>query len=118
MQALQGVCCTLIDGDKMTEALILEKLEKMEKKVDRIEDAVGLIAVQTERINNISTQVNALWRKYDDAFAPDGVVTKVKNFQASCPRDQVKLDLGRQWKIIAFLAVIVTGSLLKAFGVM
>ena len=102
----------------MSNDLILEKLEKMEKKVDKIETAVGLIAVQTERINNISGQVNSLWAKYDDAFGPDGVITQVKNFQASCPRDNMKDVINRQWKVIGLSATQVTGALLKAFGVM
>ena len=41
----------------MTEKL--EQMEQMEKKVDKIEIAVGLIAVQSERINNLSVQVQA-----------------------------------------------------------
>jgi len=101
----------------MTEKLILEKLDQMEKKVDKIETAVGLIAVQTERINNISGQVHSLWEKYDDAFGPDGVVIQTRNFQASCPRDEIKETISRQWVAIGILATAVTGGLLKAFGV-
>jgi len=96
---------------------ILKKLEKMEAKVDKIETAVGLIAVQSERINNMSNQINALWQKYDDAFAPDGIVNQVKNFQAGCPRENIKDVVSRQWKAIFLLATLVTGALLKAFGV-
>jgi len=102
----------------MTEKLILEKLDQMEKKVDKIETAVGLIAVQTERINNISGQVNSLWSKYDEAFSPEGILNQVKNFQASCPRDQIKNDLSKQWKVLLLLSTVVTGCLLKAFGVL
>ena len=94
---------------------ILKKLEKMEEKVDKIETAVGLIAVQTERINNVSNQVNALWSKYDDAFSPDGIINQVKNFQAGCPRETTKEALKRQWVIIALLATMVVGIGLKAF---
>ena len=108
----------------MTEKLILEKLDQMalnhaqmEMKVDKIEAAVGLIAVQTERINNISKQINNLWVKYDDAFSTDGVINQVKNFQASCPRDQVKSDSANQWRVITLIFVVVTGCLLKVLGV-
>ena len=104
----------------MSDQLILEKLgnlekqsDKLDKKVDKIETAVGLIAVQTERINNVSSQVNSLWEKYDTAFAPSGVINQVQNFQASCPREEIK----RQWIIISLLATVVSGALLKAFGV-
>jgi uncharacterized protein YaaW (UPF0174 family) len=99
----------------MTEKLILEKLEQMEKKVDKIEGAVSLIAVQTERINNISGQVNSLWAKYDTAFEPGGVVNQIKTFQAGCPRQTIKDTFSRQWVIIGLLATTVVGIALKAF---
>jgi len=101
----------------MTEKLILEKLEQMEKKVDKIEIAVGLIAVQSERINNLSAQVHGLWGKYDEACGPTGTISTIKNFQAGCPRESLKETVARQWAAIGLLAAIVTGSLLKAFGV-
>ena len=101
----------------MTEKLILEKLENMEKKVDKIEAAVGLIAVQTERINNVSAQVNSLWEKYDTAFAPKGVVAEIKNFQMSCPRDTIKSAIDKQWVVIGLVGTVVCGAMLKAFGV-
>jgi len=101
----------------MTEKLILEKLEQMEKKVDKIEVAVGLIAVQSERINNLSIQVQGLWGKYDESCGPTGTISTIKNFQAGCPRDVMKETAARQWAAIGLLAAIVTGSLLKAFGV-
>ena len=101
----------------MTEKLILEKLEQMEKKVDKIEVAVGLIAVQSERINNLSIQVQGLWGKYDESCRPDGTISTIKNFQAGCPRDSIKETVARQWAAIGLLAAIVTGSILKAFGV-
>jgi len=108
----------------MTESLILEKLDKLEKqydkfdkKVDKIETAVGLIAVQSERINNLSNQVQSLWIKHDEAFGPVGMVSRIKNFQAGCPRDRINDALTRQWAIIAFLALMNTGTFLKALGV-
>jgi len=102
----------------MTEKLILEKLDVMERKVDKIETAVGLIAVQTERINNVSNQVNSLWAKYDVAFSPEGTISQIKNFQASCPRDEIKYSISRQWVTIALLTTTVIGIALKAFGVL
>jgi uncharacterized membrane protein len=86
------------------EFTIINKLEKMEKKVeermDRIEAAIGLIAVQEERITNITTQVNTLWSKYDSAFGPEGVISEVKHWQASCPRDNIKDAINVQWTVM------------------
>lgn len=100
----------------MTEKLILEKLDVMARKVDKIETAVGLIAVQSERINNLQIQVQALWDKYDEACGPDGLVNKISNYQASCPRDSLKDSLTRQWIIISLLATIVISSMIKIFA--
>ena len=100
----------------MNDDLILGTLEKLEQKVDKIETAVSLIAVQGERINNVSNQVNALWSKYDDAFKPDGVVSQIKTFQSGCPRESIKDALNRQWVIIGLLATTVIGIALRVFA--
>ena len=102
----------------MAERLILEKLEAMERKVDKIENAVGQIAVQTERINNISGQVNALWEKYDQAFGPGGIVYQVKAFQAACPGNNIKESQQRVWFAVGTIGTMMAGGLLKAFGVL
>ena len=64
------------------QKLILNKLDKMEQKVDKIESAIATIAVQNERINNVSTQIHGLWNKYDAAFNADGTVPKIQNTQS------------------------------------
>ena len=104
----------------MSEELILDKLDKMEKKVDKIEIAVGLIAVQSERINNLSLQTQSLWVKYDKAFGDEGTIDKIRQFQVGCPRESIKVTLenqdktiSRQWIAIGLLATIITGCLIK-----
>lgn len=113
----------------MSEGLILEKLSNLEmqctktdKKVEEIVKTVSLIAVQSKQIDNMQIQLQSLWLKYDDAFKPEGTVSMIKQFQASCPRDAMKETLNQQWKTInrqwwalGFLATIVTGCLAKAF---
>ena len=121
----------------MSETLILEKLSKLENqyakteskldkienqyantesKLDKIDSTISVIAVQTERLNAMSVQVQVLWNKYDDAFKPDGVVSKIQRHQAGCPKDTVKESLDRMWVVIGLMATAVTGCLLKAFG--
>ena len=95
----------------MTEKLILEKLEKMEKKVDKIESAISLLAVQSERIDNISGQTKALWEKYDDAFKPGGYVDIMKQHQAGCPKETMKTRFRELWMAYA----LITGSFLAYF---
>jgi len=100
----------------MTEKLILQKLEGMETKMDKMESAISLLAVQSERLNNVSNQVENLWKKHDEISGPTGLVNELKNFQAGCPRDYIKQTLDRQWVVIGLLASIVSGAVLKAFG--
>ncbi len=104
----------------MTDALILEKLDtlekqsnKLDKKVDKIETAVGLIAIQSERINNMQRQLQSLWTKYDEACGTEGTLSKIKQFQAKCPKDSIKNSITRLWWAIGLVATTVTGCLIK-----
>ncbi len=111
----------------MSESLILEKLDNLEKnanklnlKVDKIEIAVGLIAVQSERINNLSIQTQSLWLKYDKAFGDNGTIARIKQFQVGCPRESIKNRLknqdktiSNQWIALGLLATVLTGCLIK-----
>lgn len=104
----------------MTEQLILEKLEsfgkqfsKLDEKVDKIEIAVGLIAVQSERINNVQLQTRTLWQKYDEAFGVNGTFSIIKQFQAGCPRKYIKISLTRLWWALGILATLVVSCLIR-----
>ncbi|MCP4607688.1 MAG: hypothetical protein GY845_03085 [Planctomycetes bacterium] len=116
----------------MADELVLEKLENLkdqydniDKKVDKIETAVGLIAVQSEQISSMQLQIQSLWLKYDHAFSPEGIISELKQFQSKCPKEalqealaNLRKTIDRQWMVIGLLATIVAGSLLKAFGVL
>ena len=104
----------------MSEQLILEKLDNLEKqsdklgeKVDKIEITVSLIAVQTERIDNMQIQIQALWGKNDEAFGTNGVVSQIKQFQAGCPREEIKVSFNRLLSTIGLLTTILSGCLIK-----
>ena len=73
---------------------VLEELQKQDRRLDRIEKAVTAIAVQNEKIVNLEQQVAGLWKKYDRYFSGDGVISKMQQHQASCPRNQVKYIWG------------------------
>ena len=121
----------------MSETLILEKLEmiehqynktekkfdglkdqyaRTENKLDKIEEAVTVIAVQTERLNNISFQVHALQLKYDDAFGPLGVISVIKAHQAGCPKEPLKSSIERLWVVVGLISTVLTGCVLKVLG--
>jgi len=101
----------------MTESLILAKLDRLEVQMDRMIKTVELIAVQEVRINSLDSQVKELWSKHDDAFGNNGVVTQVKQWQASCPRGSIKETLNQQWTVIGLLSTVVCGMVLKLLGV-
>lgn len=92
----------------MSERLILEKLKIIERKVDK---GGKLTAMQTVQIKNLSSNVNMLWSKYDKEFGSDGIVAEMKNFQASCPRDQMKYSIRGQWVAIGIFVSIIAGVL-------
>lgn len=107
----------------MSEELILEKLEnlkeqyeKTDEKVEKIIVTVGLIAVQSKQIDGMQVQLRTLWMKYDDAFKPEGTISTIKQFQASCPRDDMKRSINRIWWAIGLLATLGTACLIKSFG--
>lgn len=108
----------------MTEQRILEKLSTLEKqsdtmnkKVDKIEAAVSLIAVQSERINNTQKQIQALWVKYDESFGTDGTISRIKQFQASCPKKDVDKSINRLWWAIGVLSTLMAGCLIKTLNI-
>ena len=86
--------------------LVLEKLDEQGRRLQQIEAAVVQIAVQDEKIINIQQQLSTLWEKYDKFHGPEGVVTKIRNHQASCPRGQMKM-------IWSAIVVIATGVIVR-----
>ena len=99
----------------MSEQLILEKLSRLENqyiktenKIDKIDATISIIAVQTERINSVSTQVQELWIKYDEAFKPNWIVNKIQNHQAGCPKKHLEKELNQLW---GALAIMVTAGI-------
>jgi hypothetical protein len=84
---------------------ILEKLEEQNGRLKTIETAITTIAVQDEKIINLQSQVTGLWKKYDLYFSGNGVIPKIQQHQASCPRSQVKYMWGAIF--ITALSVII-----------
>lgn len=78
-------------------AMILQRMSSIEgklkdqgKKMDGIAETISRIAVQNERIKKLETQREESQRKWDAVFGPDGTFMSLKNFQASCPRSNIK----------------------------
>lgn len=91
----------------MANDLILEKLEYLTTKVDKIEDAVQIIAVQSNRLDTLDRDVGALWKSKAE-YGKEMV--EIQKFQASCPRREIgqfiedtKDTVNRQWVAIGIL---------------
>ena len=66
------------------------QLESHRRKLENIQNTLQHIAVQDEQIKGIRADIQTLWKKYDLALGPQGVVQTVQHHQASCPRGQIK----------------------------
>jgi hypothetical protein len=102
-----------------SEQVILEKIEHLYqtmqdqgRDIGEIKKTVSLIAVQSNRIDNLSGQVQELWivrKEHADKL------NEVQKFQASCPRGTIEKDIQairdnvgdsirNQWVAIGILA--------------
>jgi hypothetical protein len=89
------------------------RLDKIERKIDTIASTLQTVAVQSERITNIQaqisaqqTQIDTMWAKYDAIIGPDGILSHVRDHQASCPRQQIKW----MWTVMVSLALCLLGA--------
>lgn len=89
-------------------------LEEQSKKLCGIEKSLISLAVQEEKISHLRIRNDALWEKYDQAFGPNGIIKKLQDCAASCPRDHVKNNLSMQW--MAITAIIGLIAAIKIWG--
>lgn len=83
-------------------------------QLSNIERSLVTMAVQGKEIMHLNGQIDALWKKYDTAFGPDGTVSKLQACAASCPRENVKTNLSMQW--VAIGSIIALLGVLKIWG--
>ena len=81
--------------------------------------AFSNMAVQNEQLRSTQAQVTALWEKFDKACGPDGIVSKIRDHQAHCPKDDLdafKKDVTTQykrvWSTLAILATVYATTLI------
>jgi len=110
----------------MSEDAILNEIKhmranvtRMDKRMEGMETAINLVAVQTQQINTLDRDVTKLWDVKDECSKD---IVELKRFQASCPRGSIEKDiqtirdntresLRNQWVAIGILATafIATG---------
>lgn len=64
------------------------RLGKIEEKLDNITETLGRIAVQDTQINNLASQVNELWGRWNKQAVPH---------ISQCPKNQVRW----LWAVVA-----------------
>lgn len=109
----------------MSEEAILNEIKhlrndvtKIDKRMEDMETAINLIAVQNQQINNLDREVTKLWNIKDDCSKD---LVEIKRFQASCPREYLeklqvrqKETFVQQWTAIKILA----GAMMSGFGIL
>ena len=66
------------------------RLAAIEKKIDGISETLSQIAIQRDRIERLEERMHGIWGRYDSLVGPEGVLYQIRNFQASCPRSQIR----------------------------
>jgi len=77
------------------------RLTNIENKLENIQKTLNTLAVQSEQISSIQTQVSVLWKKYDILIDPkDGVIPKLQTFQAGCPKETFQGHIKWIWGVL------------------
>jgi len=92
----------------MTDDQTQARLDNIERKLDDISETLSQIAIQRDRLERLDEQMKALWKRYDVLVEPNGVLSKIGAFQASCPRNQIR------WVWVTLVPLIFTQL---AFGI-
>ena len=95
---------------------IEHKLDEHGEMLKAINKSMHVMAVQDQKILEMQSNIQALWRKYDDLCAPNGIINQVISWQAGCPRKQLKF---LWWAIVGIgvpMAILTLGIGLKLLG--
>jgi len=82
-----------------------KRLEGIERKLDQISETLSKVAIQGERIDHLEKRTHDIWTRYDALVSPDGIVSRIREHQASCPRGQVRT----MWAIILPMGLTLLG---------
>lgn len=88
------------------------RLDKIEIRLDGIANTLNVLAVQEERINRVQAELSALRIKYDGLIEPNGTLTAISTFQASCPRAYIKWV----WMVLIPQGFVLLGVAWKLFN--
>lgn len=106
----------MTDHDALLAQLMSQEkiLEKLSGQFDELRKEVSQVAVQRKEIDHLDSQINALWRKFDALNEPNGILTRMRDHQSSCPGDSLKASNRNLWGAIGLVITLIIG--LKVFG--
>ncbi len=90
------------------EAKFDKRFEHLSSQLEDIRLGLQRIAIQDERINMLEDGLNNLRGDIHTLVKPNGVISKIRQFQASCPRDKVNSIQ----KYVVSLTLAICGGLL------
>ena len=64
----------ILESQKYQEKI----LEKQSIQLENIEKSLVALAIQGKDIVHINGQIEAIWKKYDIAFGPNGTISKLQ----------------------------------------
>lgn len=103
----------MTDHDHIVEKIEFQSklIEDQAERLKNIEKLLSGLAVQEERITNMQSKINALWKKYDEAFKPEGTIAKLQRASDKCPVDSLKISINRLWAALGISFSVIVGLL-------
>lgn len=85
----------------------IETVQKHQSEdIKEMSKSFTILAAQSEQINNIQTQQNALWKKYDSLTNSSSVLEKMREHQKDCPKDEMHRTFNWMWAVIGVHSVV------------
>lgn len=96
------------EEERKNIAVLCEKIDALSGRIKALEELVIKSAEQRVELENLTAQVNALWKKHDILTSPEGTIQTLRAHQGGCPRGQLK------WIRTAIIAL--GGAMVTMFG--
>ncbi len=74
--------------------------ERLHERLDDFQDLFTQSGVHTEQITTLKTKVKDNCDALDTAFGQKGVVTRIREFQSSCPRKNFMFFIKSLWVVM------------------
>lgn len=89
-------------------------LDEHGQKLSDIQRTLQQIAVQDEQIRTLQEDIREQKQQIDTIQGPTGCIAEIRNFQASCPRQQIKY----LWWVVVPMSLTQVGLFLMTVKIM